>query len=89
MSETVKIVALESAHPHIHSLIRQTQELDGVEFVGLERACFARSALGASSLRLRLEVEPRRSRSGARSGGPCRRPGREAGAGHRRCLSIR
>ena len=34
MSESIKVVALESAHPHIHSLIRQTQELEGAEFVG-------------------------------------------------------
>ena len=34
MAEKIKVVALESAHPHIHSLIRQTQELAGAEFVG-------------------------------------------------------
>jgi predicted dehydrogenase len=34
MPESIKIVALESAHTHMNSLIRQTQELAGTEFVG-------------------------------------------------------
>ena len=34
MPVNIKIVALESAHTHMNSLIRQTQELEGAEFVG-------------------------------------------------------
>ena len=34
MSGKIRIIALESAHPHIHSLIRQAQEQEGAEFVG-------------------------------------------------------
>ena len=45
MSEKIKIVALESAHPHVHSLIREAQGLDGAEFVGFADPSAERRAL--------------------------------------------